>query len=60
MTREELLSLSEQYGTPLYVYDAAAFRRRAEQVRQALGPSTGLCYSIKANSFLLACLPEEI
>ena len=60
MTNETLLSLAEQYGTPLYIFDADAFQKRAAQVKNALGEKIRLCYSMKANPFLLRCLPEEI
>ena len=60
MTDAELLALAREYGTPLYVFDADAFRRRAAQVRAALGAGIRLCYSMKANPFLLRCLPREI
>lgn len=44
--------------TPAYVFDRDSFRRRAGQVRRAFGEKTGLCFSIKANPFLLSGLPE--
>lgn len=44
--------------TPAYVFDRDSFRRRAGQVRRAFGDKTRLCFSIKANPFLLAGLPE--
>lgn len=46
--------------TPAYVFDFALFRKRAEQVREAFGSGTKLCFSIKANPFLLAFLPDAI
>ena len=60
MDRALLLKLAEEYGTPLYVFDGDAFEKRAAQVKSALGKDVGLCFSIKANPFLLACLPKEI
>ena len=60
MTNEQLLSLARTYGTPLYVFDADAFRKRARLVKDALGEKIRLCYSMKANPFLLRCLPSEI
>lgn len=53
-----LHDLAARVSTPAYVFDAEAFARRAEQVRSAFGPKTGLCFSIKANPFLLSCLPD--
>lgn len=44
--------------TPSYVFDSDLFAKRAALVREAFGPKTGLCFSIKANPFLLGCLPE--
>ncbi len=60
MTDEKLLELARTYQTPLYVFDADAFKKRAAQVKAALGERIRLCYSMKANPFLLRCLPEEI
>lgn len=44
--------------SPAYVFDEAAFAARAEQVHRAFGEKTKLCFSIKANPFLLSCLPD--
>lgn len=60
MENARLLSLAREFETPLYVFDAEEFQRRAALVRAALGPRIRLCYSIKANPFLLACLPPEL
>jgi len=43
---------------PCYVFDEAAFTKRAHQVLSAFGEKTKLCFSIKANPFLLSCLPD--
>ena len=58
MIYEKLNVLSQQLPTPAYVFDSDLFARRAELVRSAFGPKTGLCFSIKANPFLLGCLPK--
>ncbi|HWX54973.1 MAG TPA: diaminopimelate decarboxylase [Verrucomicrobiae bacterium] len=48
-----LNELAEEFGTPLYVYSAAAIRERYRTLDQAFRavPHT-LCYSVKANSNL--------
>lgn len=48
-----LKALAEQFGTPLYVYSAAAIRERFALLKAAFAsvPHT-LCYSVKANSNL--------
>ena len=60
MNDKLLLSLAREHGTPLYVFDADAFRKRAALCKNAFGEKVTLCYSMKANPFLLRCLPEEI
>ena len=45
--------------TPCYVFDESLFRKRVRAVSKLLGDEIGLCYSIKANPFLLQMLPEE-
>ena len=60
MNDKTLLSLAREYQTPLYVFDADDFKKRAALCKAAFGEKVTLCYSMKANPFLLACLPEEI
>ena len=58
MTEMQLKTLAQQVQTPAYVFHLDEFRCRAERVKQAFGDKTGLCFSIKANPFLLAALPD--
>jgi len=51
-------TFSGSVQSPCYVFDSSAFSARAEQVARAFGEETKLCFSIKANPFLLACLPD--
>jgi diaminopimelate decarboxylase len=45
--------LAEEYGTPLYIYSAATFRRHFEAFDSAFsGLNHMTCYSVKANSNL--------
>ena len=50
-----------QYGTPLYLFDEDAAEARMRACLDIVGPSVRLCYSIKANPFLipamLRCVP---
>ena len=52
-------SLAARVATPAYVFDMDRFRRRAQLVKEQFGEKTGLCFSIKANPFLLKGLPEQ-
>jgi diaminopimelate decarboxylase len=48
-----LTRLAERYGTPLYVYSAAAIRQRYRQFDEAFSACEHtVCYSVKANSNL--------
>lgn len=59
MNSEALQDIAASFATPVFIFDADEFGRRAKNVKSAIG-GAALCYSIKANPFLLACLPEEI
>ena len=54
----KLKDLSEQLVTPAYVFSSAEFAERATLVKEAFGDQIGLCFSIKANPFLLQQLPD--
>ena len=58
MNEQTLRSIREQLGTPSYVYDLDAFCKRADMVRSYFGEDVGMCFSIKANAFLLGRLPD--
>ena len=53
VSRDDFLS-----DTPAYLFLEDAFASRAEECKGILGPGIGLCYSIKANPFLLRVLPD--
>lgn len=59
MNSEALQDIAASFATPAFIFDADEFGRRAKNVKSAIAGAS-LCYSIKANPFLLACLPEEI
>lgn len=58
MTKELLQKVSE-LGTPSYVFDQDIFAERTAFVKENFGEKVGICFSIKANPFLLANLPEQ-
>ena len=57
MNAEKLRQLAGQTGTPSYIFDLDAFERRAALVKRYFGEHIGMCFSIKANPFLLRYLP---
>ena len=54
MLNDALLGeLARQYGTPSYIFDESALEERIAAVREIFGADIRLCYSIKANPFLI-------
>ncbi|MCR5735913.1 MAG: alanine racemase [Lachnospiraceae bacterium] len=51
-----LRKIAADYGTPIYIFDEDEVRERAVQIKNILGENTRLCYSIKANPFLIPAL----
>ena len=45
-------------ASPAYIFSSQAFADRSVMVKEAFGDNTEICYSVKANPFLLAVLPE--
>lgn len=58
MNAEQLRELARQTGTPAYIFDLDAFEARARMVKDCFGDDIGMCFSIKANPFLLRYLPD--
>ena len=57
MNINKIRELLPHVGTPSYLFDLDAFERRALLVKQYFGDSIGMCFSIKANPFLLGRMP---
>lgn len=55
----KLAVLAGQMETPAYLFSEKLFSDRAALVKEAFGPDVDICFSIKANPFLLSFLPES-
>lgn len=58
-----LKSIAEEYGTPSFLFDADELRERVKMIKDILcegGENIGLCYSIKANPFLIPSLIDVV
>ncbi|MBR1863726.1 MAG: alanine racemase [Ruminococcus sp.] len=55
---KKILEETALAGTPCYIFDTDVFADRAMKVRQAFGSRVGLCFSVKADPFLLRDIPE--
>ena len=56
MDNQALSAIAARYGTPCFVFDEEALAQRMREIRQIAGDSVHLCYSIKANPFLLPAM----
>ena len=56
MTDAILQQLAAAYGTPTFVFDVDALQARVRAIQAVFGPDIRLCYSIKANPFLLPAM----
>ena len=58
MDKQALSAIAARFGTPCFVFDEEALAQRMREIRQIVGNSVQLCYSIKANPFLLPAMRE--
>ena len=56
MDNNQLLSVARQYGTPSFVFDTVELEGRMREIKAIVGENVHLCYSIKANPFLLPAM----
>ncbi len=59
MTGNTLNQIISEYGTPLYVFDEDELISRVRNIKGIMG-NIPLCYSIKANPFLIPALIGEV
>ena len=53
METEVLLSIAKSIKTPAYVFDKKSFFEKALNTKKIVGDEIAICYSIKANPFLI-------
>lgn len=53
MDERQLAGIAARFGTPCYVFDEEALARRMREIRAIVGDGVRLCYSVKANPFLI-------
>lgn len=56
MDNQQLTAIAQKFGTPSFVFDTAALARRMREIKAVVGDSVHLCYSIKANPFLIPAM----
>ncbi len=60
LDKQELKYIADTYGTPSYVFDLEALKERVQQIRFITKNQYQLCYSIKANPFLIPTMVELV
>lgn len=64
MTNETLKKIAGEYGTPAYIFDFDEVRSRASSIKRILNSEAHseikLCFSIKANPFLIPALIDTV
>lgn len=58
MTDASLQKIAATYGTPTFVFDTDALQARVRAIQTIWGREINLCYSIKANPFLLPAMMQ--
>ena len=58
MTETELREIAEKYQTPSFVFDVQALKERMKAVKEIVGEQVHICYSMKANPFLVPAMSE--
>lgn len=58
MEINEFRNLFEKYASPTFVFDTASLKKRVQKIREIIGEKVHLCYSIKANPFLVSPMLE--
>ena len=58
MTEKDLNKVAGEYGTPAFLFDTVALKERMKAIKDIVGEKVHLCYSIKANPFLIPTMLE--
>lgn len=56
MDKRTLEMLAKEYDTPTFVFDTEHLRKRMKAVKEIVGEEVHLCFSIKANPFLITTM----
>ncbi len=60
ISNETCRKIANVYGTPTYVFDTEALQKRVRAIAEIFGPKVTLCYSIKANPFLIPAMLDVV
>ena len=57
---DEIKSIADQYGTPSFIFDIESLTKRVSEMRTITEQKYNLCYSIKANPFLIPAMIQLV
>lgn len=60
MDKQTLKAAASRFGTPSFLFDISALQKRMRAVKEIVGESVHLCYSIKANPFLIPAMQNLV
>ena len=60
MKTEECRKIANDFGTPVYVFDLESLEKRVSEIRRIADGRFHICYSIKANPFLVSCMERLV
>ncbi|MBE5798564.1 MAG: diaminopimelate decarboxylase [Clostridiales bacterium] len=60
MDKQRLSAIAQEFGTPSFVFDEGALACRMHEIKQIVGDDVHLCYSIKANPFLIPAMQSLV
>ena len=60
MNKQQLAAIAQEFGTPSFVFDESALAARMREIKRIVGESVHLCYSIKANPFLIPAMQSLV
>ena len=58
MNRLDIQKIASEYGTPSFLFDTVVLKQRMNAIKNIVGEKVHLCYSIKANPFLIPAMLE--
>lgn len=60
MENKTISNIVRQYNTPAYIFDIAKLKKRIQYLRNSLPKRVELCYAIKANTFIVKDIENEV
>lgn len=60
MVNEIISKIVSEYNTPSYIFDIKKLKERIDYLRKSLPKNVELCYAIKANTFIIKDIENEV